>query len=578
MTELFIDGCPVELPADFEIDFFIQNPFFTKNGEFTFDIDIDLRSANNAKLYKHINRLHSGNHFKNRKAILISNGSVLINGLEIILSIEQELAKIQITSGNSELNYLSGDGKKVREIDLGEELINRSSGIESLFKCYPSFHFVCARVQTNLAERRYRTYFNFVPPAKEKELAFSNDTKVVMQPYLLHYVEKIPAALGFTVAENQLLEDDWACRIYVVNGIETNKYNEIIPNWEVDKLISALELFFNIVFVVNRLTKKIRILRVSDFYNRANKVYVGSDSVCSSIEKKYGMSSELDILYKNVRYDFPNIDYYAFQRLDRGLLKACEIRETSSYANLKTVIHYDDYNKLILGKTTDTEMFFALQSPESESDILLDFKQVNLFGDIETEENSAYVELKIVPAETFDDSVGYHDNSTTTHTIQSYTRNKPEEKPETQDSGLNQYITSGLPEESVNENIFISIYTGLDKISYIDTNKEDVTLLHPVSVTQPRLKFDKYGPLWTEAKEDYSLRLEGKYGLYKRYFNNNLKIDTTTEYVVSILSNKLFDAKDIFIIDNKQFYCKQLHYKVRPDGISKEVEGTFYPM
>lgn len=49
-------------------------------------------------------------------------------------------------------------------------------------------------------------------------------------------------------------------------------------------------------------------------------------------------------------------------------------------------------------------------------------------------------------------------------------------------------------------------------------------------------------------------------------------------YVVSILSNKLFDAKDIFIIDNKQFYCKQLHYKVRLEGISKEVEGTFYPM
>lgn len=576
MTELFIDGYPVELPEDFDIDFFIQNPFFTKNGEFTYDIDIHLKSANNAKLYKHIHRLHSTNVFKNRRAILISNGSVLINGLEIILNIEQDIAKIQITSGNSELNYLSGDGKNVRDLNLGEEIINQSSGISSLFKCYPESHFVCARVQTNLADRRNRTYFNFVPPVKENDLAFSNDTKIVMQPYLMHYVEKIPEILGFTVSENQLLEDDWACRVYVVNGIETNKYNEIIPNWNVDKLLNALELFFNIVFVVNRLTKKIRVLRVADFYNKSNKVYFEHDKVCSSVEKQYGISSDLNLLYKNVRYDFPNIDYYAFQQLDKELLNACEIKEVASYDKLDTAIHYYDYNKLILGKVSDIQMLFALQNPEAESDILLNFKQVNLFGDIETDEESDYVDLKIVPAETFDDSITIN-KSSTVHTVQAYTRNK-EEPPETKDCGLNQYITGGLPEEAIHENIFIAIYTGLRKETYIDTNNERVTLLHPVSVTQPYMKFENYGPLWKEAEDRYSLRLDGDFGLYKRYFNNNLNIDIATEYVVTLLSTKLHDAKDIFIIDNKQFYCKQLHYKIYPEGISKEVEGTFYPM
>lgn len=42
MTELYIDGTSVVLPADFSTSVKRENPFFTKNGEYTYDITLQL--------------------------------------------------------------------------------------------------------------------------------------------------------------------------------------------------------------------------------------------------------------------------------------------------------------------------------------------------------------------------------------------------------------------------------------------------------------------------------------------------------------------------------------------------------
>ena len=59
MTELYIDGTSVVLPADFSTSVKRENPFFTKNGEYTYDITLQLSNSINADLYEHLNRLNS---------------------------------------------------------------------------------------------------------------------------------------------------------------------------------------------------------------------------------------------------------------------------------------------------------------------------------------------------------------------------------------------------------------------------------------------------------------------------------------------------------------------------------------
>ena len=56
MIRLEIDGREVALAADASFDIEYKNPFFTKEGEMTYDIDIYLDAGNNAVLYGHLDR------------------------------------------------------------------------------------------------------------------------------------------------------------------------------------------------------------------------------------------------------------------------------------------------------------------------------------------------------------------------------------------------------------------------------------------------------------------------------------------------------------------------------------------
>lgn len=72
MTRLFIDGQEVVLSENFELELITENPYFTRNGEYTYDIDIDLRDAHNRSIYQNINRSDVTKGIKNRKATLMS--------------------------------------------------------------------------------------------------------------------------------------------------------------------------------------------------------------------------------------------------------------------------------------------------------------------------------------------------------------------------------------------------------------------------------------------------------------------------------------------------------------------------
>lgn len=105
MIRLFIDWMEVALSPDLQLELTSCNPFFSKKGEFTYDLDIDLRSPQNEQIYGHINRSDVLSRPLNREAAIINGPLTIIKGTEIILSVEGDIAKIQIVGGNSELNY-----------------------------------------------------------------------------------------------------------------------------------------------------------------------------------------------------------------------------------------------------------------------------------------------------------------------------------------------------------------------------------------------------------------------------------------------------------------------------------------
>ena len=85
MTNLYINGVAVVLPSGFSISVKQENAFFTKNGEYTYDIELSLQDPVNARLYGFLNRLNTTERPETkRKAVLVADNRVYLNGTEII--------------------------------------------------------------------------------------------------------------------------------------------------------------------------------------------------------------------------------------------------------------------------------------------------------------------------------------------------------------------------------------------------------------------------------------------------------------------------------------------------------------
>lgn len=615
MTELYIDGYPVSLGEDFLIDFYSKNPFFTKDGEFTYDIDIDLKSPSNERVYKHIQRTHNDIRPKGRSAAIVVDGRILTWGTEIVLNIEDK-AKIQIVSGNSELNYLSGGNKKIKDLDLGaiEANITNDMALSSLSGKYPEWNFVCAPVLKEYTKYPFNSpsaYFNaemFNKISRDviNGLKFKSNTEFVPQPYLLYYVEKVCEALGYNVVENCLLNDPRNLEHIVVNGIKTLNYNEMIPNWEVDKFLTEIEKYFNIVFLVNKMDKTIRIQYIYDYYNTSETIYISKDQLIDIPEKKYDVNDNLDFLYKNIKYNLPSSTWYNQSCLDSDLKKMCTVHLYNDFDAIKPFLEDGRaYNLLRFYKTRDNGNQYVMKrinvsSTPGATNYLYYFELADSFKNITDESSENETSLNIVPAEVMALKLTgyvYVESEEKERTLRYYStvpycRNIPSTEEKTngneEKDGLNEFIENGVPEESIPDKIFVALYKGIRPCLYSGSYYPEAykKLTYPMSLVFPYVVIMTteigtgtgtfmINELFKPGSDDDDLSLEYR---NKNNYSKNMDVDTSTEHIFRIITNKVYNPKSKFVIDNKKFYCKELHYTVESKGLNKIVEGTFYPM
>ena len=67
MVSLYIAGVEVVLPSDFATEIKIENSFFTKNGEYTYEFKLPLNNPTNAALYSHLHRLNNASEIKEKR-------------------------------------------------------------------------------------------------------------------------------------------------------------------------------------------------------------------------------------------------------------------------------------------------------------------------------------------------------------------------------------------------------------------------------------------------------------------------------------------------------------------------------
>ncbi len=120
MIQFFIENQEVILPDDFSFTQIDENPLITNNGEFTLDITVSLRNGKNAKAAKFINRINKIDIDTSYNALMIDDWKYK-HGTIIIQSHTNTDMTFQFVAGNSELNYLAKNDKKIWELDWGTE-------------------------------------------------------------------------------------------------------------------------------------------------------------------------------------------------------------------------------------------------------------------------------------------------------------------------------------------------------------------------------------------------------------------------------------------------------------------------
>lgn len=355
MLQLYIDGHKVHLSENARTDFYRRNPFFTNDGDYTLDLEINLGNPENAGLYHHAYRLDRVRRASRRTAILMDETTTLIHGREVVLDVNDYTAKIQIVAGASELNNEMGD-QTLQELDLWKPY-SEDEGV---------YFPVCAYNNSEHAD------FGLMDSTERKDhdgqselmwtivnrikSAWSHGTDVIplvtdiRQPFMWAVVERVIEALGFTVGENVIRTDARYSRIVMVHAIRTRYIAETLPEWKVSDFFDEVQKFFNVIIRVDSTSKEVDIVHAWDYFSEATVDIPHSDIL--SLKKAYGQKSEMKtVQYDAVHYAFTDKTSNKYAAIPGSLMELTDTVPAASVSGSRTYDknYYDGVWKVITG-------------------------------------------------------------------------------------------------------------------------------------------------------------------------------------------------------------------------------------
>lgn len=635
--QLVIDGRQVVLNDGMSVELYSRNPFFTKEGEYTLDIDIDLREPTNAALYENIQRSDFWHRPVGRRAVLYNEMGVIINGTEVVLEIDGSTAKIQIVGGNSELNYIAGGDKTLRSLDLGSVgELTPSRALASVRGRYPDFDFVCAPVLRVLEKPSYpmdavegfagqmmdasvvtsasvldseKTLNRMPYPVADDALAYADDAQLQALPYLCAIIRRVFTALGLEVEYNVMEENEFS-QLVIVHSYKTDEYAKMLEGWKVIDFIEQYEYLAGVVTLVDG--NRVRIVTAESYYRDSTREVVAHGDVLDDMQKKFDQSrSERSVVYRNVYYTFPSSTLCKFYDPGRDTLERMEVQKChfGVYSPYSLSYIWDTINHYSLdglpGELTAAEKSaykghklyeadhpsaeeilkgkrYVVQNVATWADRLL--QEVGQFSGRYDDRTEDAVELKLVPAEVYW-ADGYGDYDTQRGVPIVFGRNGSGESSDDVDSdkpGVS-IIVNGYSEDArPSDTMAVAFWFGPQE--YIFNREYIYPLLSPCDLlTQTSRRTDGNGSdnrIWHIEGNHAPMTLEilGDRGLYERYYKDRLGISETTEYVFRFRHNgRMMDARKMFVIGGRLYYCKELKYEVTNNRMRDLVEGVFYP-
>ena len=584
MTELFIDGVSAVLPKDFSVAVKRENPMFTRNGEYTYDITLPLTNPTNAKLYEHLNRLNSVTEVKSeRTAILRADNRVYCNGTEIITGWTDDTVSIQIASGNSELNYFIGADKKIEELKMRQTTVpTAASGRQTyITSTYPDVDYCLAPVFNQTDEKMYNNWY--LSSDTDDTPQQDSSSVYIPQPYLIPFIEDVLSALGYTLTTNQL-SDTVFKDLYLCHAWNTDKWNEMLPGWTVLDFLTQIEQLFDAVFVVDNKTKSAAFLFRGQYLAGADTAHVKrvADVYEAEVEEEPDIE---DMAQANVSYNLPEDEFWQFACLSE------EIKNTYPHETIPEDYQPEGDSGVLSSWFADTAHRNAIYTyPSNGRDYIFDseitvnertvikYLMVDQFANLVRENGVTDVELDIMPVtlrgvplyqvQTDGEPVGV---------VTSYLpsvgegNDSDEEAPAT----LAEAIREGVSSSSSKSELRLAFYSGLTNIYgwSRDPYKYPVPYIDSYRIRETTA--GSFSGYTTTNSVGASLSLET---LDQLIYQSSYDIDYNHGIKLSSYDPNVYDPMAVFEIRNKRYVCKEIEYTLDANGRKGAWTGTFYPI
>lgn len=616
MIRLLINGQEVALPDDFSFTLYEENPVYTKNGKYTYDLTLSLNNFRNARIYENINRVNIKNGIQpGRSAILIVDNRVALNGTEIILGFGDSNVKIQLASGKSEFNFLMGSDKNIRDLNLGKAIIEKGNNvyetgamiIEDLQHTYPEREWLLLPYATadfeyveseNIVPERpllgnyYMTIWGIFPHEsgpRYDPLYTGSFSGYVPQPYFCFIINRIIESLGYAVIYNALAEHSVWKYAYIVHGIHTFEFAKMLPEWSVDEFFSKIELQFDCTFIVNDNDKTVKLL--FNYQAEEEDVEKQTITIKDEFDVEEDEENRLNVRNSNIGYSLDSDEYYSYMNLNNSIRET--VRRNLGYVsfedNLSELferIKIGDWKKNIIKETTDTiTQFVKYNSGITDPTI----RVVDSFRPLLNNPNSTELdhEFDIIPAAMiYFEQWAERDFGNNKFWIQvpvagSYDSLYKDHNAEPIDPDENINVQeliegdSSVSKSVVPSKIRLALYDGLKKLN-VKQGSTTLTCFYPLSYveyldeTLPDSKNIRY--FGEKDKDPFRLN-----NMYEEIYKKAESIDTTEPYKFSFELKNDFNIRSIFIIRNREFVCSKIEKTITLEGFSKYALGYFYP-
>ncbi len=608
MIRFFANNYELVLPEDFSTKVIDENALITRNGEYTLDMTLSLLEKNNALAFGFPQRLNALNLPREVDARMIYNLKVTFGRFIVLPNSTNTTITVQFVAGNSEMNFLAKESRKIWELDFGtEDAVDYERALFSIK--HPGYgeviendevigfnKFVCVPVKfANMIANDY-TIQPQIYNVQNAEIDGVNN--IVIQPYWMYYISTLPELLGFEVIENVLLNDELAKELFIPNTVKSLKYSDALPDLTISEFIDAVEEFFNVFFFVTK-DRKCLILNRNSYIE--NKSVLKLRNVLDNYKRENENENEnVDVDNLSISYDLGSDGYLKYQKLKQDIIDVSSVMQYANRTEMKNSITSDMLNKFILHKTIN-DGFEYVFTPSPQLNIYRvgipftgnDCIYVNKFKDSSQSENPKVLTVKPLPF-TYIERTAITQVKFSGMDPENVYWTLPYQLPFVNSNLYTQNnqvllnaIESSLETIPRINNLEIAIYSGMINLypievlypyPYVDNHPEHWMIQADIdSVDSPTFEgnFNEWITNVYKPVCSKTLRLSGSDGIFERYFNN-LKYDQQTMYEFIIEDNTDLITTNLFEFNN-QVYIPVKFERTVSKGQSL-VRGYFYRM